>query len=576
MKETSKCHNLRIEQGHFDKYLHGKGIDIGCGDDPLIVMKGSVISWDLPQGNAELLDGISDNSLDFAYSSHCLEHLENVENALKNWCRVVKPGGFLHFSVPDYTLYEKDTFPSLFNPDHKHTFSIKIQREEVGRNNHFHKNDIEKILKDNDFDLLEFNLEDVGYDYTLEKNIDQTSQRHALAQVLFIARKRNSKQDNLVKNSAVVRKKQIGLCMIVKDEEKIITRCLESVKPLIDYVLIVDTGSTDKTIDTICEWLDKNNIEGTVITEPWQDFAYNRTFALQKMREKTRIDYVLTIDADEILEYHETVNFDEIKNNLTCDLYSIICKFGQIEYPRSVLFKNSMPYIYKGVLHEFLHCLEPVKSRDTLYGVYNIPVQDSNRNNQTNKYAKDAEVFEKALETETDPDMIARYTFYLAQSYKDCQQYGKAIYNYEKRAKMSVWNQEEYISYHTAAYLKELLKYPEDEIIQTYMRACEILPYRIEALHDCIRFCRNHNRMQQAYILGKHARTLTINKDGLFVATWMWDYGIDDEHAIVCYWTGHYQEGLEICENLIHKIPDFHKERINKHIQLFKEKLFRG
>lgn len=574
MNETSKCHNFRVEHGHFDKYLHGKGIDIGCGDDPLDILKGSLIKWDVAQGDAELLQGVGDQSLDFVYSSHCLEHLKNVENALQNWCRVIKPGGYLYFTVPDYTLYEKNTFPSVFNPDHKHTFSILVTRDETNRTNHYHKKDIESILNTNGFDILEFGLQDFGFDYNLPNEIDQTSQRHALAQIMYIARKKTK----LIPNSETIieKKKKIGLCMIVKNEEKIITRCLDSVKKLIDYALIVDTGSTDKTVDTICNWLTQNDIQGTVLTEPWQDFAYNRTFALSKIREKTDIDYVLTIDADEILEFHENINIEEIKNNLTCDLYSIICRFGQIEYPRSMLFKNSLPYIYKGVLHEFLHCLEPVNSRDTLHGVYNIPIQDSHRNNQTNKYAKDAEVFEKALETEKDPEMIARYTFYLAQSYKDCQKYGKAIFNYEKRAKMNVWNQEEYISYHTAAYLKEVLKYPEDEIIQTYMRAHEILPYRIEALHDCIRFCRNHNRMQQAYILGKYAKSLTINKEGLFVATWMWDYGIDDEHAIVCYWTEHYAEGLEICENLIHKIPDFHKERINKHIQLFKEKLYRG
>ena len=93
--------------------------------------------------------------------------------------------------------------------------------------------------------------------------------------------------------------KKIALCQIVKNESHVIKRCLDSVKRLIDYVLIVNTGSTDNTIETIQEWLVENQIEGEVISEPWQNFAYNRTFALNKLMEKDFIDYALMIDADE-------------------------------------------------------------------------------------------------------------------------------------------------------------------------------------------------------------------------------------------------------------------------------------
>ena len=84
--------------------------------------------------------------------------------------------------------------------------------------------------------------------------------------------------------------KKIGLCMIVKNESKIIERCLNSVKPLIDYVCIVDTGSTDDTIDVINNWMKSNDIEGKVIFEPWKNFAYNRSFAMEKIREKNGKD----------------------------------------------------------------------------------------------------------------------------------------------------------------------------------------------------------------------------------------------------------------------------------------------
>jgi glycosyltransferase involved in cell wall biosynthesis len=87
--------------------------------------------------------------------------------------------------------------------------------------------------------------------------------------------------------------KSIGLCMIVRNEAPVIRRCLESMLPLIDYVLIVDTGSTDATRTVVRDFLSEKNIAGEVIDEPWQNFAYNRTFALRKLREKRQIDYSL-------------------------------------------------------------------------------------------------------------------------------------------------------------------------------------------------------------------------------------------------------------------------------------------
>src|SRR5262245_27538846 len=63
----------------------------------------------------------------------------------------------------------------------------------------------------------------------------------------------------------LVRTKTIGLCMIVKNETKVIRQCLESTLPLIDYILVIDTGSTDGTQEMIRDFLAHHNIEGTVI-----------------------------------------------------------------------------------------------------------------------------------------------------------------------------------------------------------------------------------------------------------------------------------------------------------------------
>ncbi len=131
MYEASKSifHKLK-DSRYATRYLVGDGIDIGAGQDSLLqyqeffpLMK-SCRAWDAPDGDAELMESIQDDYFDFAHSSHCLEHLRNPKDGLENWLRILKPGGHLICIIPDEDLYEQGVFPSTYNTDHKHTFSI--------------------------------------------------------------------------------------------------------------------------------------------------------------------------------------------------------------------------------------------------------------------------------------------------------------------------------------------------------------------------------------------------------------------------------------------------------------------
>jgi glycosyltransferase involved in cell wall biosynthesis len=117
----------------------------------------------------------------------------------------------------------------------------------------------------------------------------------------------------------------IGLCMIVKNESKVITRCLDSVLPLVDYVMIEDTGSTDGTQQLITGWLERAAMPGMVIEEPWRDFAYNRSHVLVKLRELEQIDYALIIDADDLLVLPKDFDLAAFKAGMRDDL-CMMCK----------------------------------------------------------------------------------------------------------------------------------------------------------------------------------------------------------------------------------------------------------
>jgi SAM-dependent methyltransferase len=192
-QETSKSYRKRIARGDFTRFLRGRGLDVGGGDDPLIVPWGSVRSWDREDGDAARLSGIGENSLDFLYSSHCLEHLPSVEIALANWVRVVRPGGALYLTVPDYSLYEKEYFPSRYNPDHRQTFSLHLTREDTGRPTHWNvARDLAPLLDSLGCDLVEGFLENDHYDYSLPAERDQTHDPRTLAQICLIAVKRGT------------------------------------------------------------------------------------------------------------------------------------------------------------------------------------------------------------------------------------------------------------------------------------------------------------------------------------------------------------------------------------------------
>ena len=188
MKETAKSKIFRENQNHFNLYLKGQGIDIGAGDDLLEIKEGTIDDWDLCHGDAQYMIGIENNKYDFVYSSHCLEHMKDVEIALTNWIRITKTGGYLYFVVPDYVLYEKMRFPSIHNTDHKNSFSCHITRDQVKRTNHYHVSDIQNILKNLNAEFILWQLEDNNYDYNLGPDIDQTI-GNAQAQLLFVFKK---------------------------------------------------------------------------------------------------------------------------------------------------------------------------------------------------------------------------------------------------------------------------------------------------------------------------------------------------------------------------------------------------
>jgi SAM-dependent methyltransferase len=119
MNETTKTRRLwrDLERA----ILAGKGIDIGCGPDPIT---SDAYGFDKGNGDANEITKYVHEEFDYVFSSHCLEHMRDPHKAIQEWWKLVRLGGHLFFIVPDEDLYEQGVFPSRFNTDHKATFTI--------------------------------------------------------------------------------------------------------------------------------------------------------------------------------------------------------------------------------------------------------------------------------------------------------------------------------------------------------------------------------------------------------------------------------------------------------------------
>ena len=330
-----------------------------------------------------------------------------------------------------------------------------------------------------------------------------------------------------------------GIClsMIVKDEAPVIRRCLASVRPVIDHWIVVDTGSSDGTQDVVREAL--SDLPGSLIERPWQDFAHNRSEALALARPHGA--YSLIIDADDRLVVPDGFRMPALE----ADSYALDILFGSIAYRRTQLVRNALPWRWRGVLHEFLDCAE---ARTTGHLPLQIRVSEGGRRRRDpDTFRRDAAILREALARETDPFMAARYTFYLAQTYRDSGAVREAVDTYLKRATLGFWDEEVFFSLYQAGRLMERLRADPDEILAVYRRAGEVRPSRVEAAHAASRFCRGIGRNRQGHAIAKEALGRPLPGDGLFVERWIYAYGLADEYAVNAYWASAMQDCVDGC-----------------------------
>ena len=342
----------------------------------------------------------------------------------------------------------------------------------------------------------------------------------------------------------------ICLNMIVKNESRIIERCLASVYDMIDTWCIIDTGSTDGTQEIIKKYL--KDKPGVLIEKPWVNFGHNRNEALELARNWG--DWTLLTDADMVLV---NKGFDKAQLSLEADAYDVMQDNHGTCYNNMRLMNNKKSWKCIGVTHEYYDCEGGVNARAFLDSFYFNDVSDGG--SKGDKFERDIKLLTQGLIDE--PDNV-RYMFYLAQSYRDIRQWDKAIEWYTKRYEAGGWDEEVWFSLYMVGWCMVNREDIFEDVSPVMFKAWMLRPWRIEPMWILSIEARKKQLWHHAYQLSKIAATGEWPKqDVLFINKNAYGMGSLDEFGISSYYVGKFEESEAAAIRLLN-MPDFPVQEI--------------
>lgn len=339
------------------------------------------------------------------------------------------------------------------------------------------------------------------------------------------------------------------LCMNVKNEARIIERCLDSALPIADGWVICDTGSTDATVDIVHTATARWGKPGQLVHHPWRNFGFNRTLSAHEAvawadgrgwpRERT---YLLLLDADMILE--TAPEFD--KQTLDATYYQVVQDTGVLSYLNTRLACLSHDWHAVGAAHEYWEAdgdgrgerLDTLRIRDMGDG-----------GSKGDKLTRDYRLLKQELAR--DPGN-PRHTFYLAQTCFDGGRYAEAAEWYGRRWALGGWDEERwYARYKQGVAL--LLCGDALRGAGVLLEAFDERPTRAEPLWALARHHRENGRHHVALMLAQQALRIPFpSEDVLFVETEVYAFKLWEEIMISAWYVpGHRELGFAACERLL-------------------------
>lgn len=320
---------------------------------------------------------------------------------------------------------------------------------------------------------------------------------------------------------------KLVLILMIRNESKIIERCLKAVENIVDAFCVHDTGSTDNTCGLVEEFLKTH--KGCLTRSIWTDFGYNRTKSFveaQKFVESNGYDlkhtYGLLLDADMVFEVGSLLEQDLGEYG-----YTLIQRNGNLEYPNTRLVRMDYNWVCKGVTHEYWDGPANPLPKSICW------IDDKNDGGcKSDKFERDARLLEKGIRDE--PNNV-RYMFYLAQTYHCLNRHKEAIQMYKKRIAAGGWSEEQWYSMYMIG--KTYLSLGNIPCFEKYMlKAYEFRPTRAEPLYALTKYFREQSFHYKAYQYMLMGLAISYPSDALFLEKDVYDNLFYYERSILDYY----------------------------------------
>lgn len=347
----------------------------------------------------------------------------------------------------------------------------------------------------------------------------------------------------------------LAFATMCKNEEHIIGTVLDAVAPYIDYLVVADNGSTDRTLEIVQEFMDRTGIPGEIHHDEWYGFDKNKNLMMEYVFGKT--DYVLHLDADDVMGG----DFSFTNEDVGYDNYLMTMKRGTSTFKATVIYNNNLRWKFCGTAHTIIKCLDKqhYSTGDISHKGYVVCDGIGSRAFDPKKYFYDAERLEKQFwdTLVEDPDGLNyRSVFYCAQSYMDYGMIREALqWNRLYTKLQNTWIEERFEAQMRISRCLMRLDNPTQEVINEMEKAIAIFADRAEPYYHLGKYLNQKGYHELAYQYLTKAKNISLEaakeKYMLFVIGTCYGKFINDELSVACYWTNRIEEGVDLINQII-------------------------
>ncbi len=365
--------------------------------------------------------------------------------------------------------------------------------------------------------------------------------------------------------------------MMVKNEEKRIHVSLASLKPLVERLAILDTGSTDSTINIIKKWCRENSKDLDIWEDGWvDDFGYSRSFLLNKIDGSdwsgNPHTWLLLLDCNDEMRYMRTEDVLDHGTNTTRkkllnylklvpdDISRFMVRqrwftgVDYLDYRNSRLIRPRRGWRYEEPVHESMYSNTDSNTQEGKlkeWIIYQDRTQDDDKSQK--RFLRDEQILLRRysdLKDDRDSPKLSRTVYYLAQTYDCIPDHRKALEWHLRRSTLEGFYEEKWISiYKVGHYYEKMGKWPLAE--QNYLAAWKFQP-RCEPLVSLAKHYRDKENWRVAWSWLKLALELKYPFDaGLWVEKEFWNYERYHLMGIIAFYYDRPNDGIEAIKILI-------------------------